>query len=96
MPLTIMPGHEIRVYFTLTRRILQTLALSLCLLSSGTTMAAECKGMKKSKCENASQCTYVKGYTTKSGTKVSAYCRNKGKSSSKSSSKKSQSSSQNR
>ena len=67
-------------------------ALSLFLLSPGVSLAAECKGMQKSKCEKASQCTYVKGYTTKSGTKVSSYCRNKGKSSSqKSSSKQSKS-----
>ena len=64
-------------------KCLPAVALSLLLLSPGVSLAAECKGMKKSKCEKASQCTYVKGYTTKSGTKVSAYCRNKGKTSSK-------------
>jgi len=50
--------------------------------------AAQCKGMSKSKCEKTEQCTYVNSYKTKSGNKVAAYCRNKGKSSSSSSKKK--------
>ena len=61
--------------------------VTLLMLPMQTTVAAECKGMQKSKCEKANHCTYVKGYTTKSGTKVAPYCRNKSKQSTKSSAK---------
>ena len=65
--------------------LVATLAIAVGLPSAA--QAAECKGMSQSKCEKADQCTYVKGYKTKSGNKVAAYCRNKGKSSSSSTKK---------
>ncbi|CCQ75577.1 exported protein of unknown function [Magnetospira sp. QH-2] len=37
-----------------------------------------CKGLSSSACGSKSACTWVDGYTTKKGTKVSAYCRAKG------------------
>ena len=52
------------------------LTLSI-LLFSGNIFAKSCKEMSKSTCTTASSCTWVKGYTTKKGNKVSAYCRNK-------------------
>lgn len=70
---------------------LSVIAALLVSFAVATGAQAECKGMSKSKCEKSTSCTYVKGYTnSKTGKKVSAYCRNKGKSgssSSKSSSK---------
>jgi hypothetical protein len=68
---------------TYIKSLVPCAALALLLLPP-TTLAAECKGMKQSKCESAKNCTYVKGYKTKTGTKVSAYCRNASKKSSKS------------
>jgi len=68
-----------------------TLAIAVALPSAA--QAAECKGMSQSKCEKASQCSYVNGYKTKSGNKVAGYCRNKAKSSSSSSKDKKESSS---
>ena len=55
------------------------IAVTMVLLGLPSLAQAECKGMSKSACERASQCSYVKGYTTKSGSKVAAYCRNKAK-----------------
>ena len=63
-------------------------ALMLAVGLPSAAQAAECKGMSKSKCEKSDQCTYVNSYKTKSGNKVAAYCRNKGKSSSGSKKKK--------
>lgn len=39
---------------------------------------SSCKGMTKGKCGSSSSCTWVKGYKTKTGNTVSAYCRSKG------------------
>lgn len=51
---------------------------SLLALSSGQAMAAKaCKELSKNQCESSTSCSFVKGYTTKTGTKVSAHCRNK-------------------
>ncbi len=44
---------------------------------SSSAFAASCKGLSKTACSNNSSCSYTKSYTTKNGTKVSAYCRNK-------------------
>ena len=55
------------------------IAVLMVLLSLPSLAQAECKGMSKSSCEKSSQCSYVKGYTTKSGSKIAAYCRNKAK-----------------
>ena len=52
------------------------------LLSAGApAIAADsaCKGLAKTKCEGASSCSWVKGYKTKEGKNVAAYCRTKGK-----------------
>ena len=38
-----------------------------------------CKGLAQAKCEGASSCSWVKGYKTKEGKNVAAYCRTKGK-----------------
>lgn len=38
-----------------------------------------CKGLAQVKCEGASSCSWVKGYKTKEGKNVAAYCRTKGK-----------------
>jgi len=46
-------------------------------LAQGTASAASCKGLSKSKCGANSSCSWVGGYTTKKGVKVSAFCRNK-------------------
>lgn len=55
--------------------IVGAVSLALAVPSAG---AAECKEMSQSQCEKSSSCSYVKGYKTKTGTKVDAYCRNKG------------------
>ena len=75
---------------TLLKRIAVPLSAALVLAVGlpSAAQAAEWKGMSKSKCEKAEQCTYVNSYKTKSGNKVAAYCRNKGKSSSGSTKKK--------
>ncbi len=46
-------------------------------LAQGSVSAASCKGLSKSKCGGNSSCSWVGGYTTKKGVKVSAFCRNK-------------------
>ena len=47
------------------------------LLASAGVHAAQCKGLSQSQCGSTSDCTWVNSYTTKSGTKVAAYCRAK-------------------
>ena len=47
------------------------------LLTATGTHAAQCKGLSKSKCESATDCSWVKSYTTSKGAKVDAYCRAK-------------------
>ncbi len=54
--------------------------------------ASVCKDKPHTSCERDSRCTWVKGYTTKSGNRVSAYCRKKSSSSRSSSSSSSSSS----
>ena len=54
------------------------LAFSLSgLLTATGAHAAQCKGLSKSKCESAADCSWVKSYTTSKGAKVDAYCRAK-------------------
>jgi len=54
-----------------------TSILFLFFLSHAPVDAAACKGLSKSKCAAKSACSWVSGYTTKKGAKVSAFCRNK-------------------
>lgn len=56
------------------------------LLVSTSVQAAQCKGLAMSKCESATDCSWVKSYTTSKGAKVDAYCRAKPSKSSKKSS----------
>ena len=58
------------------------------LFSHSVFAAKSCKEMSKSSCEKSTSCSWVKGYTTKKGNKVDAYCRNKAKKSAKKSSSK--------
>jgi hypothetical protein len=69
---------------TFFKRIAVPLSAALMLVVGlpSAAQAAECKGMSKSACEKAEQCSYVNSYKTKSGNEVAAYCRNKGKRSS--------------
>lgn len=67
----------------LKRLAMATVTMGALMLASGTASAAECKGMTKTACTKATACTWVKGYTTKTGTKVDSYCRNAGKKASK-------------
>ena len=62
---------------------LLALLFALFTLTSGSAVAASaCKGKSQSSCEAASDCSWIKGYKKKDGSKVSAYCRAKpGKSS---------------
>ena len=39
---------------------------------------SQCKSLDQKACFKAPDCTWVKGYTTAKGVKVSAYCRSKG------------------
>ncbi len=69
---------------------LATLIAGLVLaLGAGSVQAAsDCKGVKKTTCEDKSDCSWVDGYTRKDGAKVSSHCRKKpSKSSKKKSSK---------
>ena len=54
------------------------LLLALSFAGMGSALAANaCKGLSQSKCGSSSSCSWVDGYTTKKGTKVSSYCRAK-------------------
>lgn len=57
------------------KRILFLIGFMLLTFSSFSANA-ECKGSSKSACSASKNCTWVKGYTAKSGKKVQAYCRN--------------------
>lgn len=49
-------------------------------LSASTAHAASpCKGLEESVCIQSQSCSWVSGYTTKSGKTVAAYCRSVGK-----------------
>ena len=62
-----------------TTAIISATAFSL-LTISAVHAAAECKGMGQPDCEAAgNQCTWIKGYETKTGNQVKAYCRTKPK-----------------
>ena len=47
------------------------------LILSNNSFAKSCKGMSKSSCNNSASCSWINGYKTKSGSKISSYCRNK-------------------
>jgi hypothetical protein len=53
------------------------LCLGLGAFTAETASAAQCKGKMAGDCQAAAECTWVDSYTTKKGTEVSAYCRNK-------------------
>lgn len=55
------------------------LILALVISLSGVAQAKTCKENLKRVCETSDTCTWVKGYTTKKGTVIKPYCRNKGK-----------------
>ncbi len=57
------------------------IAAGITLLLSTTLQAApnDCKALSEKPCGKSDTCSWIKGYTTKSGTKVKAYCRNKPK-----------------
>ena len=70
----------------ITGAVLLTICLALASISS--VQAAECKGLSKTKCEASDSCSWIKGYKTKTGSSVNAYCRAKaGKSTKKKSEK---------
>ena len=53
-------------------------AITLLLTSALQAAPSNCKVLSNlNQCERDVSCTWVKGYTTKSGTKVNAYCRSK-------------------
>jgi len=59
-----------------------TILISVCFLIfslPAKEAASECKGLIQTECEANSNCVWVKGYTTKKGTKVKSYCRSKPK-----------------
>ena len=61
-----------------TLRMFGSIALlGLAVGLSGSALAADsaCKGISKSQCASKDSCSWVEGYTTKKGVKVSAYCR---------------------
>ena len=62
-------------------RTLGILTLLLGFLAGGGALAADCKGLSKAPCEVSDSCSWVGGYTSKSGKNVSSYCRAKPKSS---------------
>jgi hypothetical protein len=59
------------------RTLVYAILLGLACGPAGSALAADssCKGVSKSECESKGACVWVDGYTTKKGTKVSAYCR---------------------
>ncbi len=70
----------------MTVRIAAPFGALLCVVAilaaaGGSVQAADCNGLDKTACERRAECTYVDSYTRKDGTKVSAHCRSKPKSS---------------
>ena len=58
--------------------LLSVLASFALLIAAGNTAsAAQCKGLSKSACQAAHECSFVKAHTRSDGAKVSAFCRNK-------------------
>jgi len=58
--------------------LLAALAATALALSTASHAASGCKGLEASRCTKDATCTWVDGYTTKSGNKVNGYCRSKG------------------
>jgi hypothetical protein len=53
--------------------------LAFCLFSQQVAVAqTACKGLTQSACVSAEACSWVKGFATKDGRKVEAFCRKKG------------------
>lgn len=61
------------------RFLLKSLSLmAMAILIAGSANAAsQCKGLEKPACETNDRCSWVRSYTTKKGTTVSAFCRSK-------------------
>ena len=49
--------------------------LVVLLFGTSALAAGKCKDLSRSQCTANDSCTWVKGYTTKTGKKVAAYCR---------------------
>ena len=64
------PIHKIKTLFFI-------LLTASAVLLSNPVYAKVCKGMSNSECSSSASCSWIKGYKTKSGSKVNAYCRNK-------------------
>ena len=64
------PSHKIKTFFSIL------LTASVILLSNPV-YAKVCKGMSHSACSQSTSCSWIKGYKTKTGNTVAAYCRNK-------------------
>lgn len=63
----------------LIRNILPTIVCVSLAMGGSTAVASKaCKGMSQQACSASSDCTWVKGYVSKSGKQVDAYCRAKG------------------
>ncbi len=58
--------------------LLGALAAIALALSPAGHAASSCKGLDANRCAKDASCTWVNSYTTKSGSKVSGYCRSKG------------------
>ncbi len=77
----------IRPVAIIVSALASSIALLLFVSSSAALAASPCKGLAKGKCESSASCSWVSGYTTDKGKKISAYCRAKSGKSSKSSAK---------
>jgi hypothetical protein len=67
------------------------LLITLFLASPLLLAESKCKSLEQKRCLKTSGCTWVKGYTTAKGTKVSSYCRSTAKKKKKSGSNSSKS-----
>jgi hypothetical protein len=60
----------------LLRKVIPAIAIIvIALFNSSAHAVAQCKSLSKSQCAANNDCTWVSGYTTKTGKKVDAYCR---------------------
>lgn len=67
------------IYKIRTTALITTLlsVLLMFFLTQSPVSAASCKDLSKSRCGASSSCSWVGGYTTKKGVKVSSFCRSK-------------------
>ncbi|MFW2440007.1 MAG: hypothetical protein ACN4GR_11605 [Arenicellales bacterium] len=61
----------------LRKSVLLLAATGLLSISQFSFAAATCKGMQQDACSSENSCSWVNSYTTKTGKKINAYCRNK-------------------